>query len=406
MKIASLNSIIMILTALACTSCSMLTDKTTESYTFRELSLPVEARSQQHHLAQTADGKLIVSWVEIDGQVRTVRFAVYDQGVWSSVRTVTRIKGRLGDPPVVLGLSDGSLAAAWMPYVSGAKSKYAADIYLAISKDGGSTWSTPFKPYGESARIYDAQMSLTALPDARLAVVWTDMRYASEDEEHKSQNRFQLMAAIIDNNGRVGAEMTLDDDVCSCCRAYTDAEGEDLITTYRDHTADEIRDIAAVRWRPDGPRHSEIVHHDQWHIEGCPSNGPSVDSLGRKKAVAWFSAADGNGRVKAAFLQGNDQSFAQPIEIDTGASGYVNVSLLNDNEALVAWRGRTGPEDELRVAKISAGGAVSKQTVVYRGNFPKWPSKYLGLVKVDNEAFVAWTDPHLKRVRLAAVLLD
>lgn len=195
---------------------------------------------------------------------------------------MTRVDGKLGDPPVVFGLDDGSLAAAWMPYVKGGKSQYAADIYLARSQDGCSNWSPAFKPYGKSARIYDAQMSLTPLPGARIALVWTDMR----DAGHKKNDRYRLMATVLaKNQRRAGKETTLDGDVCSCCRVYTAAQ------------------------------------------------------------------------------------------------------------------------DELRIAKVEAGG-ISRQTIIYRGDFPKWPSKYPGMVRLGKQAFVAWTDPEKNKVRLAAVALD
>jgi hypothetical protein len=372
----------------------------------RELALPALGDTQQHHLTATADGRLIVSWVEQDGRGSAVRFAVYGNHAWSAVRTVARVDGKLGDPPVVLGLSDGSLAAAWMPYIKAAKSKFAADIYLVRSTDGGLTWSRPVKPYGTAARIYDAQMSLVPLPDAGLALVWTDMRDAGGVEEVKQDHRYQLMATIVGKDGQAGQEIVLDDDVCSCCRAYTAVSGSELLTVYRNHAAGEIRDIAAVRWRPDGRAQSVYVHDDHWHIEGCPSNGPSVDTVAGQTVAGWFSAADGNGRVKIGYSDDGGQHFARPIEVDAGASGYVNVLLLDTGESLVSWRGRQGPEDELRVAQVAPDGTISRRTAVYRGAFAKWPSKYPALVKAGRQAFIAWTDPDRKQVRLAALALE
>ncbi|WP_020563999.1 sialidase family protein [Methylosarcina fibrata] len=373
------------------------------AFPVQELDVPAAEGSKQHHLSQTADGRLILSWVESDGPSSTVRFAVREGPAWSPVRTVSRVDGKLGDPPVVFGLDDGSLAAAWMPYVKGGKSQYAADIYLARSQDGGLSWSPAFKPYAKKARIYDAQMSLTPLPDARIALVWTDMRDA---DGHKKKDRYRLMATVLaKNQQRAGKETTLDGDVCSCCRVYTAARGEDLLTVYRDHAQGEIRDTAAVRWRPGGKAQAASVPGEGWHIEGCPSNGPAVDVSGPATAAAWFSAADGKGRVRVAFSKDGGKRFAKPVEVDDNANGYVNVSLLNQDAALVSWRGRAGPEDELRIAMVEAGG-ISRQTVIYRGDFPKWPSKYPGMVRLGQQAFVAWTDPAKNRVRLAAVMLD
>lgn len=372
-------------------------------FPIQEITVPTSEESKQHHLAKTADGRLILSWVESDGQNSTVRFAIREGQGWSPVRTVTSVDGKLGDPPVVFGLDDGSLAAAWMPYVKGGKSKYAADIFLARSQDGGLTWSKAFKPYGESARIYDAQMSLTALPNARIALVWTDMRATGDS---KKNDRYQLMATVLAKGQQsAGTELRLDNDICSCCRASTIAEGENLLTVYRDHRQGEIRDTGAVRWNTDGNVQALSVPGDGWRIEGCPSNGPAVDMSASSVALAWFSAADDKGRVKVAFSTDGGKDFTESLEIDDDARGYVNIALLSTNVALVSWRKRAGPEDELRIAKVTADG-ISRQTVIYRGDFPGWPSKYPGMMHLGHQAFVAWTDPIKKKVRLVAVTLD
>lgn len=392
---------------LCCLSSQTALAKSPKPLPMRELPLPNAAASQQHHLAQTAAGELIVSWVESDGISSAAKFAILEKTGWSLPLTVVKVGGKLADPPVVLGLSDGSLAVAWMPYIKDAPDRYAADIYLARSIDGGLTWSAPLKPYGDAARIYDAQMSLAALPDNKLALVWTDMRNVSHDPAaDKTANRYQLMATVIDKNWRASPEIVLDDDICSCCRSFTDAQGEQLVTVYRDHAAGEIRDINAVRWQASGESQIANVHADGWVIGGCPSNGPSIDLSPAGGVAAWFSAADGKGRVKIAFSGDHGAHFDQPIELDADASGYANALLLDDGSALVSWRGRYGPEDELRVAKVTKSGVVSRQTTVYRGGFPKWPSKYPGMARVGKEAYVAWTDPVQKKVRLVVLNVE
>ncbi|MEQ1635733.1 MAG: exo-alpha-sialidase [Methylococcales bacterium] len=378
----------------------------TKTFPVRELTLPVTGISQQHHLAKTADGRLIVSWVERDEQSSTVRFSVWDKKKWLPVQTVLKVAGKLGAPPVVLGLNDGALAAAWMPYVPNSTDKYAADIYVARSEDGGISWGKAFKPYGDAARIYDAQMSLTALLDGKLALVWTDMRYVSHEPNHDMKaNRFQLMATVIDKQALPTPEITLDNDVCSCCSVFTDAQGDNLVSVYRDHTIDEIRDTSAVRWTPQKVIGATRVHDDHWHIEGCPSNGPAVALFNKQVAVAWFSAADGIGRVKLGFSKDGGEHFATPIEIDANANGYADTLFLDDGSALVSWRARVGAEDALRIARVSQSGRVTQQSTIYQGSFPKWPSRHLSLKRIGKEVFIAWTDPVQKKVRLAVIKL-
>ncbi|WP_411727607.1 sialidase family protein [Methyloglobulus sp.] len=404
MKLALIKTVA-VASLLLCQDCH--TASVAEKFNVRELTLPAVGVNQQHHLTHTADGKLILSWVETRGSKNTVRFAVYDNAAWLPMQTVISTDSKLADPPVVQGLSDGTLAAAWMLAVKNDKDPYAADIYLAHSKDGGQTWTAPIKPYGEQARIYDAQMSLAPLPDAGLALVWTDSRHVIHDDSKsasKKTSRHQLMATVLNKDWQAGKEITLDDDVCSCCSTYTDVRDSELVTVYRDHLKGEVRDISAVRWNRNGAVQATPVHDDHWVINGCPSNGPSVDLSGQQTVVAWFTAGDGKGRVRVSFSAGGDK-FKSPIEVDDQAIGYANALLLDDGSALVSWRHNAGPEEELMVARVTAGGEVHDRTTVYRGSFARWPSKYLGIEKIGNEVFIAWTDPIKKKVRLAVVAM-
>ncbi|MCK9608485.1 MAG: exo-alpha-sialidase [Methylomonas sp.] len=393
---------------LMCSSGHIAIAKPSDSFRLREFNLPTTGTSQQHNLSKTTDGHLIVSWVETDGQNSTVKFATLEGEKFSIVHEVIQVEGKLAAAPVVLSLSDGTLVVAWMPYPQRkGENRYLTDIYLARSIDGGLSWSPPLKPYGDAAHIYDAQMSLTALPDRRLALVWTDMRHVSPDSTaDKKYNRHQLMATVIDKDWLPSPEITLDADVCSCCSSYTATLADTLVTVYRDHLPGEIRDISAVRWTPFGNIQSTLVNSDGWVINGCPSNGPSVDMSPTHTVAAWFSAADGKGRVKVAFSEDSAAHFESPIELDNNASGYANALLLDDGSALAGWRGRAGPQDELKIGKVSKSGKLSRQTTVYRGGFPKWPSKHLAMTRIGQQAFMAWTDPQQKRVRLVLVRLD
>lgn len=402
MKLALIKTVA-VASVLLCQGCQ--TASVTEKFQVRELMLPAAAINQQHHLTHTADGKLILSWVETQGIKNTVRFAVYEKEGWLPPQTVISMDSKLADPPVVQGLSDGTLAAAWMLSVKDSKDRYAAAIYLSRSSDGGHTWSAPLKPYIDQARIYDAQMSLAPLPDAGLALVWTDSRHVNHDESEsasKKNSRYQLMATVLNKDWQAGKEITLDDDVCSCCRSYTDVRDNELVTVYRDHFSGEVRDISAVRWNSNGVIKSTAVHDDHWVINGCPSNGPSVDLSSQQAVVAWFTAGDGKGRVRVSFSADGNQ-FKSPIEVDEQAIGYANALLLDDGSALVSWRSNAGPEEDLMVARVTSNGAVSRKTKVYRGSFARWPSKYLGMEKIGEEVFIAWTDPIKKKVRLAVV---
>lgn len=386
-----------------------------------EVETPAPKDSSRHHLSQTADGRLLLSWVEQEEKVSRLRFTVREKGGWSTPRTVVTAHHKFTAPPVVLGLSDGALAAVWMVRTSQPDNPYVAELYFSRSTDGGKHWSEPLQPYSAKARIYDAQMSLAPLKEGRLALVWTDQRY---------EPRFQIRATVVDAEGNYSSEILLDKNTCSCCETDTVAQGGALWTAYRDRLKGEVRDIGLVHWSSDGPAQAGIVHDDHWVIAGCPSNGPAVDSRAGLTMVTWFTAAadnakraqtksaippswkewrtasDGIGRVLTAFSHEGVGHFGQPIEVDANTNGYVNALLLEDGSALVAWRGRAGPTEELQLAQVRQDGTVHHRTTVYRGDFPPWPSRHISLIQVGDSVYVAWTDPAQQQVRLVTVPLS
>jgi hypothetical protein len=357
----------------------------------REIDTPAAQGSRQHHLTQLDRERLLLSWVEGDEQSSRFRFAVRERGIWAAPHTVVEGRNKFAAPPLVVGLKGGALAAVWMTYQDRAKDRYAADIHVSISKDGGRQWSKPQRPYPAAARIYDAQMSAAPLENGGFALVWTDRRHP---------DRYRLMATLIGADGRASAETTLDPDVCSCCETRTVTDGNTLSTTYRDHLAGELRDIALIRWSSGGIRSNGIVHADRWAIEGCPSNGPAVASQDGRTVVAWFTAADGVGRVKAAFSANQGAHFGEPVELGADANGYVDTLLLEDGSAIAAWRGRAGPDEELWMARLRPDGTLLGRTSLYRGGFPRWPSRHISLAQAGDEIYVAWTDVAQQRVRL------
>jgi hypothetical protein len=403
-----MKSIIIKILAIAfllhCQGCQ--TTHHSETSSVKEIALPSKGISHQHELTRTADNQLLASWVEAEDSNHTVSFAIYHDDNWQPVRTVTSVNSKLAASPIVFGTSDGSFSAAWMQSVKNDKDPYAADIYWVRSNDHGQTWTAPIKPYSKQARIYDAQMSFAPMPKDKLALVWTDSRFVNHDETETSTNktsRYQIMAAILDKDGNIGKEITLDNDVCSCCRVYTDADGDKLMTVYRDHLKGEIRDISAVSWQEGHISQQFPVHNDHWVINGCPSNGPSVDLTNDNGVIAWFNSGDGKGKFWLGFTSEN--TIKSSVVVDDHAVGFGKAKLLGDGSALVVWRSNAGPEEELVLAQVTPKGEINHRKVIHHGNFPRWPSNYIGLETIGNQAYIAWTDPVKKQVRLVEVTL-
>src|SRR5262249_35578548 len=148
---------------------------------------------------------------------------------------------------------------------------------------------------------------------------------------------------------------------CDCCNTAAVAVPGGLLVAYRDRDKDETRDIALTRlqdgtWTPPVP-----LHRDGWKINGCPVNGPALDSRRTDVAVAWFTMSGNQAKVLAAFSHDGGEHFGPPIEISTGDPlGRVDVALARDGSALVSWLEAIGQDALLQVQRVSPGGALAE----------------------------------------------
>src|SRR5687768_4809384 len=121
------------------------------------------------------------------------------------------------------------------------------------------------------------------------------MARRSQHEEHERDRRTRaapesmtLRYATIDANGNLADETQLDERVCECCQTSAAVTSAGPIAVYRDRSATEVRDIYIVRQVNGSWTSPQPVYADNWQINGCPVNGPSVAADGSRVAVAWL----------------------------------------------------------------------------------------------------------------------
>ena len=137
-----------------------------------------------------------------------------------------------------------------------------------------------------------------------------------------------------------------------------------------------------------------MVHQDNWLIDGCPVNGPSVAVAGENLAVAWFTGAGDEPRVKVAFSTDDGASFGAATVIDGGnPAGRVAVVGLRDGSALVTWLERTGGEGaEVRVRRVRSDGSMSESVSLTTSSSSR-ASGFPQMVQApDGSLVMAWTD--------------
>jgi hypothetical protein len=272
-----------------------------------------------------------VSWV--DG--KTFNFAHFDGINWSKANVIARgemLENRADYPSIAV--AGRNVFAQWRE-----KAGKGRRILLARSNDGGATWSKPVTPHPLMDREFGF-VSMLPVADGTARIAWLDGR----------EKETQLRAGTMSMSGTLTAEAVVDARVCDCCQTAMAMTPRGAVVVYRDRSPNEIRDIAIAQ--PIANAHSALVHKDDWHLTGCPVNGPRIVANGARAAVAWYTA----GKVLVAFSHDGGATFGAPIRVDAGhPAGRADVALLGDGSAVVTW---VEPTSTVVARRVTESGAL------------------------------------------------
>jgi hypothetical protein len=373
----------------------------------KPIEVPARAGSREPNLAALPDGRVVMSWLEPsrNGHM-ALRCATYDGKHWSRPSTIAAGDSffvNWADFPSIRPLGGNRLAAHWL-WRSGTGT-YAYDVRISQSEDGGRTWSHPITPHRDGTASEHGFVSLVSDAGHALAV-WLDGRKMEGHEEGSPgpMPDMTLRAASVMSDGRLEEEVELDSRTCDCCQTAAVSTDRGVLVAYRDRSPDEVRDIYVTR--REGGRWSapQVVHTDNWHIAGCPVNGPALDARGLHVAIAWYTAAADTSRVYVAFSEDAGAHFAPPTRIDDGSPiGRVHVTLFADGSALATWLEARGHDALFRARRIPVHGAPDAAITVA----PTSAARASGcprVVRYGESMMFAWTEGGTTpRVRLAGI---
>jgi hypothetical protein len=376
------------------------------------IDAPAGPLSGEPSLAVDANGRVYLSWLErkSDSTV-ALHLAVRDGATWSAPSTVTARSDLFvnwADFPTVFVAPSGRVVMHWLQKRPGGK--YSYDVVTRQSTDGGSTWSEPRVLHDDNVAAEHGFVSFFAAEGDSVEAVWLDGRATAgggHDSHDAPRGAMQLGNARIGPDGGIAPSTMIDDRICDCCQTSAAMTSRGPVVVYRDRSPDEIRDIGILR-RVDGKwTQPARVHADEWHIEGCPVNGPSVVANGEHVAVAWFTGARDTARVNVAFSADAGATFSAPVRVDDGnPAGRVDVEFDGTGRALVTWLERVGDQGaEVRLRSISPDGSASPAVVVASSAAAR-SSGFPRMVRTGTDLVFAWTQPgDTARVRMAVASL-
>lgn len=352
--------------------------------------------SGEPNVTVTPDGRFLLSWIEPAGNGQhALRYSMRGQGEpWSEPRTIAEGSDwfvNWADFPSVAVLPDGTFFAHWL--AKNGTGGYSYDVRVAISRDGGKSWSPPVVPHRDGTQTEHGFVSMTAWNQDAMGLVWLDGRKTAGTghEGHAKQAEMSLMHTTLSSDGRLGEEAVLDGRVCDCCQTDAVRVGADTLVVYRDRSDREVRDMSVVRFA--GGRWSApvLLARDEWEINGCPVNGPAIAAAGGTVAAAWFTAPQEKARVKVAFSSDSGVTFGAPIVVDDGRPlGRVDVVVVGER-AIVSWLEQVERGAALRLRSVTRDGTrgpaltIADSSAARSSGFPR-------IAVGSGEVVVAWRD--------------
>lgn len=357
------------------------------------------ATSQQ---LTTSGNRLILSWLDLATSGTTLTFAERTTSGWSEPRAVpsaTDIVANAADVPSVRALADGTLVAHWLQEDGPDPESYL--LPLSWSKDGGRTWSAPVTPHHDGTHTQHGFGTSFRAPGGGLGVVWLDGR-ATAAGASSGGGDIGLWSATFDRDLRQTSEIAIEPRTCECCQTSVAETPDGAIVAFRGRRADETRDIYVTRLVDARWTTPAQVHDDGWKIDGCPINGPAVTARGRDVAVAWFTAATGEGQAFVAFSHDAGRTFDNAIRLDEGsATGHVDAELLADGAVAVSWTEFVNKQSQVRLRRVDASGSLSPALTIGATLAMQYPR----LAQGRDELLVTWIKSEDLRVGTARVPL-
>jgi len=335
---------------------------------FSQIENPAGRGSLAPAVSVGPKGELVLSWIESPVPKMKLRYSVWQGRAWGAVQTVVQRSNFDPDaaaPSIVQPLSSGVLAAVW------AEKKKEGDkdgnhLLAAVSSDRGKSWSTPARIHTDASISEHSFSSVVPDPNGGATIIWLDAR------DYSAEKRYRLMSAVISSTGKVSGETTIDADVCTCCPTSLAQTSKGLLAVYRGHNADQIRDTMAARKLGETWGKPNRVRAEDWKIDGCPVNGPTVNARDNQAAVVWFTAKDDKPQIENAFSADNGETFGDAHLLDSPKDGsrpvgHVTAALLPDGKQLVVWIRQVGGGAQLVAQEISKDGATSDLQIVAKG---------------------------------------
>jgi hypothetical protein len=212
------------------------------------------------------------------------------------------------------------------------------DLYLAVSTDGGKSFSKPVQINDAPKKAPESLHWLAAAPNGDVFAVWLDLR----NREKGGQDLGYVK--ITDQGKKIGKNVVLPGPLCECCAPglAVDAKGNPLVL-YREG-GKVNRSIFLGISTNGGSSFSKItrINQGETKIDACPMDSPqiAVSRDGSKVAAAWMDFRAGSNLRHVQWTVGSPGRLGPETSASDdskGGQGHPSLAFDADGTVWCAW---------------------------------------------------------------------
>lgn len=313
-------------------------------------------------------------------------------------------------PPRIAVTPGGGAAAVTIAWTS--KQSDGTHIVAARSVDGGRTFTAPAVVAGGSDAVGNRGWESIASTGQSVAVIWLDHRDTAASGGHAMHQhgtstatnttdataRAQLSKLWFARIGEPASMHPVAAGVCYCCKTSLVAgSGNTIYAAWRHVYAGSRRDIAFAMSRDGGRTFTDPVRvsEDDWQLDGCPENGPSL-ALGAQGNIhiLWPTVTRESGRERLALFysvsrDGRTFTRRQRVPTTAAAAYHPQLTVGRDGHVLATW-------DEIRNGKryvrFARGTAGADGSIAFASVTPSDADEgsYPAIVETSAGSLAAW----------------
>lgn len=386
-------------------SCNFHTVKKNSS-TIQQLSKQ-ELEASSVYLTTDEHQVPVISWVEMNANdMPIMNYAKWDNsndkfGVPKTIPIPENTSTHEEGMPKIIFKSDGTILAIFEQNTPVPGMRWGVtDLRYMQSIDHGKTWSES-KSVIQNRNLKASQSfaGICQLEDGEIGVAWLDTY-------QDSSKRFRpVRFAKTQGRNGFGNSVLLDNQACECCRVAVIGNTKKNITVaYRDLTNESVRDISIVVSTNNGQSFSspKDFTHENWKVDGCPHNGPSLAQSDKFIFATWYSGGNQKKGVKFAKMNHDGKVLRMEKLSDNGRFSQLITTSEEEMPVITYCEDyRVGDSiySRIKVALFQRGKLVQKEI-----STPKTKAFYPVLRQLDEKnIIVAWKDQnkiYYKRINL------